>query len=555
MTGALLSVRDLTVRYGSGGRHDAAVCGLDFDVNPGEAVALVGESGCGKSTTALALMGLLPASARVEGTVLFGGRNLNGLPERAFRRIRGREIGMIFQEPMTSLNPVHTIGDQIAEVLHAHTDMDRRGVRERVLELLERVAIPDPARRIDAYPHELSGGQRQRVVIAMAIALNPRLLIADEPTTALDSTIQRQILQLLDGLRRDLGTALVLISHDLPVVARWTDRVVVMHHGREMERLESASLFEQGQHPYTRGLISASIRLSDERHYTTGRLTEIRALPAPGGDVAFELHQPPVRPGSAPALDASPILAIENLVVDYQGGRDAPRAVDGVSLTVARGETLGLVGESGSGKSSLAKAAVRLIDPAGGRILFDGEDVTHLRDRRLRDLRRRVQTVFQDPFASLNPRQTVGDILNGVLALHGMTDSVKRARAVAACLDQVGLPRDAVQRFPHEFSGGQRQRVGIARALILRPSLVVCDEPVSALDVSIQAQILNLLIDLKQEFGLSYLFISHDLAVVQYISDHVAVMQKGRIVEKNDRLTIWRDPAHPYTRSLIGAVA
>ncbi len=551
MSGAVLSVRDLTVDYDSGRRQGRAVDGLSFDIAPGEALALVGESGCGKTTTALAMLRLLPQSTEIGGQIRFGGEDIATLDENRLRALRGNQIGMIFQEPMTSLNPVHRIGDQIAEVLRMHSDLDRRARRARVLELLEQVAIPEPQRRINAYPHELSGGQRQRVVIAMAIAMRPRLLIADEPTTALDSTIQLQILELLDRLRRDLGMALLLISHDLPVVARWTDRVMVMHHGVALEQLPAADLFARGAHPYTRGLISASIRLDAATHYTRGRLTEIRALPDGTGGLRFDLHRPVPAAAARPApATAAPLLTVEAVTIAYDRHR---KAVDDLSLSIAQGETLGLVGESGCGKSTLSRAILGLVRPTAGQIRLGDEAITGATPARLRALRRRVQMVFQDPFASLNPRQRVEDILGGLLRLHGESDRIARQRRVAACLDQVGLPAGAATRFAHEFSGGQRQRIGIARALILRPDLVVLDEPVSALDVSIQAQILNLLSDLRDELGLSYLFISHDLAVVQYVSDRVAVMQAGRIVEQGAADQLWRNPGHPQTRRLIEA--
>ncbi|MGO4739757.1 ABC transporter ATP-binding protein [Bosea sp. 2KB_26] len=560
MTSPLLQLRNLRVSYDAPLRNGVAVGGLDLEVERGETLALVGESGCGKSTTALSVLGLLPAHTEISGQILFDGGDLVGMAPERLRALRGRQIGMIFQEPMTSLNPVYTIGRQIAEVLHEHTDISAAAARRRVLELLEQVGIPDPAHRIDAYPHELSGGQRQRAMIAMAIALRPRLLIADEPTTALDSTTQMQILELIDGLRRELGMSVLLISHDLPLVRAWSDRVVVMHHGQKMETLKSRDLFEAGRHPYTRGLISASIRLSDERHYTTSRLAEVRAHRAANDEFRFELHTPPGRiaaTASAPDLpgpdaagpDASAALDVRDLTVRYPGA-DRP-AVDGVSFTLARNQTLGLVGESGSGKSSLSRAIMRLIPGATGEISLLGKDLAGAQGAGLRQARRHIQMVFQDPYASLNPRQTVGDILGNPLKLHGIAERGERVRQM---LDRVGLPASSVDRYPHEFSGGQRQRIGIARALILQPDVLICDEPVSALDVSIQAQILNLLADIRAEFGLSMLFISHDLAVVQYVSDKVMVMQGGKIVDTGDHTTIWRSPRHPYTKALIAAV-
>lgn len=547
----LLDVRDLVVRFA--GQTEPAVAGLSFTISPGEAVALVGESGCGKSTTALSVMQLLPRGATLGGQVLFQGRDIAGLPARALRELRGNDIGMIFQEPMTSLNPVHRVGDQIVEVLRRHRNLSRDDARARALDLLELVRIPDAARRIDDYAHQFSGGQRQRVMIAMAIACEPKLLIADEPTTALDATIQAQILELLDELRRKLNMGLLLITHDLPLVTRWTDRVVIMHHGQKMEELPADHLFQHGAHPYTKGLIGASIRLDQNLHYRNRRLSEIRVTRDVTGRYDFRLEQPAALPSSPPARSDVPVLEARDLVVRYDTPAGAFTAVDRVSLKIAPGETLGLVGESGSGKSTLSKAVLRLLPVSSGQILFQGRDITRLGGEALRKARRQMQMVFQDPFASLNPRHTVGSILEGPLEVHERLDPASRRRRVLATLDHVGLPASAIDRYPHEFSGGQRQRIGIARALILRPSLVVCDEPVSALDVSVQSQILNLLAELKQELGLSYLFISHDLAVIQYISDRVIVMQNARAVEENDHLEIWRNPRHDYTRALIAA--
>nr|QCL10777.1 nickel import ATP-binding protein NikE [Rhizobium rhizogenes] len=548
MPNALLSVRDLAISYRNSQRSGLAVDGLDFDLAPGEALALVGESGCGKSSVALSLLDLLPRSTVRTGQVLFNGSDLAVLPARELRRIRGREIGMIFQEPMTSLNPVYTVGRQIAEILQEHTSISRRVARSRAIELLDLVSLADPATKVDAYPHELSGGQRQRVMIAMAVALEPRLLIADEPTTALDATTQAQILALIDRLRREMGTSLLLISHDLPLVRRWTDRVIVMHHGKQMELLPSAAMFEGSHHPYTRGLIAASVRLNDGRHASTQRLSEVHARRQPDGEFRFDLETPPPSQSArtSEAAGNEPIFEVSNLRVSYPGAKTP--AVNGVSLTIARGETLGLVGESGSGKSSLSRAVMGLIQFTGD-VRLDGHSLGKGFDQAAR---RRVQMVFQDPYASLNPRHTVAEILNRPMKLHGLDNRETRLRQM---LDLVKLPAGSANRFPHEFSGGQRQRIGIARALILKPDVVICDEAVSALDVSIQAQILNLLADLKQELGLSILFISHDLAVVQYVSDRVMVMRNGDVVETANRHDIWASPQHPYTRQLIAAAA
>ncbi|XAH24349.1 ABC transporter ATP-binding protein [Xylophilus sp. GW821-FHT01B05] len=544
---ALLDIRSLGVRFAG----HTAVQALDLQIHAGETLALVGESGCGKSTTALAVMRLLPAQARLSGTLRFAGRDLLALPERALADLRGREISMIFQEPMTSLNPVLSIGQQVAEAITLHQPLPRAQARARAIELLDLVHLPQAARRFDDYPHHLSGGQRQRVMIAMAVACRPRLLIADEPTTALDVTIQAQILALIDELRRELGMAVLLITHDLGVVEQWAERVAVMHGGRKLEEGATAQVFAAPRHTYTRGLLGASLHLEPDLHYRSARLAEIRQ-DMPGN---FALVRAPVRiAATATPVPAAALLSVEQLQVRYAGNGGTTTAVNGVSLTIGAGETVGLVGESGCGKSSLSRAIVRLVPAQGGRVLFDGQDLLPLSPRALLPWRRRVQMIFQDPYSSLNPRQRVEDILHYALAIHGVRQRAERERRIAAVLDDVGLGAGARSRYPHEFSGGQRQRIGIARALVLRPELVICDEPVSALDVSIQAQILNLLVDLKSAYGLAYLFISHDLAVVRYIADRVLVMHGGRIVEQGTPEGIWADPQHPYTRTLLAAV-
>ncbi|QGZ57088.1 ABC transporter ATP-binding protein [Paraburkholderia acidiphila] len=554
----LLEVRDLRVNFGA---HEA-VRGVSFDIAAGETLALVGESGSGKSATALALMQLVPEPGRVTGSVRFEGRELLGLPPKAVRALRGKQISMIFQEPMTSLNPVLSVGEQVVETLRQHEALSRRAAHARAVELLDLVRIPEPQRRFDDYPHELSGGQRQRVMIAMAVACRPRLLIADEPTTALDVTIQARILELLGTLRRELSMSLLLITHDLGVVADHADRVAVMLAGRKVEEAPTQDLFAQPRHAYTQGLLSASLNLADDLHYRSWTLPEIRhTAPADrageeGGFVVVPRKVPERAAPGARAADATPLLAVRDLRVAYPQRRGAPplHAVDGVSFEIGRGESVGLVGESGCGKSTLSRAILRLAPVATGSIALDGTDLVALRERALRPLRRKVQMVFQDPYASLNPRRAVGDILEAVLAVNGMSDATARRARVRSALERVGLPAAALARFPHEFSGGQRQRIGIARALVLEPALLICDEPVSALDVSIQAQILNLLVELKRELGLSMLFISHDLSVVRYIADRVHVMQQGKIVESGDHQDIWRAPRHPYTRTLLAAI-
>ncbi|WDZ96139.1 ABC transporter ATP-binding protein [Herbaspirillum sp. WKF16] len=548
----LLDIRNLKVSFAG---HQA-VRGLDLAIAPGQTVALVGESGCGKSTTALSLLRLLGPSAQVSGELLFEGRDLLALSEDDLSALRGDAISMIFQEPMTSLNPVLSIGRQVIEAIRLHQDLGPAAARARAIELLELVRIPEPQRRIDDYPHQLSGGQRQRVMIAMAVANRPRLLIADEPTTALDVTIQAQILELLDQLRRELGMAVLLITHDLGVVEQWADRVAVMHGGGKVEEAASAALFAAPRHDYTRGLLGASLRLEQDLHYRRRRLPEIRSELAADGSRSFTLGggEPALPFAAADSGRPSPLLSVQDLRVDYATPRGTVQAVRGVSFDIAAGETVGLVGESGCGKSTLSRSIVRLEDSVSGRILLDGVDIARLGRAALRPHRRRVQMVFQDPYASLNPRHTVAEILDAALVIHEVKDRAERRRRIEQMVDLVGLPKSALTRYAHQFSGGQRQRIGIARALVLKPALVICDEPVSALDVSVQAQILNLLVDLKREFGLSYLFISHDLSVVRYIADRVLVMNGGRIVEQGDHQSIWRDPQHPYTRALIAAV-
>ncbi|WP_182086151.1 ABC transporter ATP-binding protein [Aureimonas sp. ME7] len=546
----LLAVEDLTIRFPGA----EPVTRIGFSVAAGETVAVVGESGSGKSLTALAVMGLLPASARIaQGSIRLGGTELVGLGERRMADLRGDHVAMIFQEPMTSLNPVMSIGRQIAEVVRRHRTVGAAEAWRQAVEALDRVRIPDARNRAHDFPHQLSGGQRQRVMIAMATVLQPKLLVADEPTTALDATVQARVLELLDDLRRDLGMGLLLITHDLGVVGRWSDRVIVMHRGRTLEALRTSDLGRPGRHPYTTGLLQTSVRIEDGVHYAASSLAEIRPSARPDGTYDYAIR-PAIPRRIEPHPASQPILEVKNLTVDYATGSGATRALDDVSIVLKRGETLGIVGESGSGKSTLSKAIMQLV-PSTGTVRFRGKTLSALPERAMRVERRHVQMIFQDPFGSLNPRKSVGHLLETPLAVNGVGDRHERARRIREMLDHVGLPQASLARHPHEFSGGQRQRIGIARALILRPSLVICDEPVSALDVSIQAQILNLLVDLKQEFGLSYLFISHDLAVVRFISDRVAVMREARIVEEADHRDIWRAPKTDYTRMLIAAAS
>ncbi|MEE3662058.1 ABC transporter ATP-binding protein [Brenneria sp. g21c3] len=545
----LLDIQDLHVAFPG---HQA-VRGLNLTIRPGETLALVGESGCGKSATALSLMRLIAEPGRVKGRILFEGQDLLTLPASAMRRLRGNAVSMIFQEPMTSLNPVLSIGRQIGETLRVHQSLKPAAARARAIELLDLVKIPEPARRIDDYPHNLSGGQRQRVMIAMAVACQPRLLIADEPTTALDVTIQAQILELLDRLRHELSMSLLLITHDLGLVARWADRVAVMYAGRKVEEAPTAQLFAAPRHRYTQGLLATSLHLEQDTHYHTGRLAEIRHG-FENDEPTFTLFTPPSLPAHTPDRNGRPLLSLKGVRTEYQTSQGRIAAVDDVSLDIFPGETLGLVGESGCGKSTLSKTILRLLPSAQGQVILDGQDITRLKESQLQPLRRQVQMIFQDPYASLNPRHDIAHILEIPLIVHKIGDKAERQRLIRQMADRVGLTQSSLSRYPHEFSGGQRQRIGIARALIVRPKLVICDEPVSALDVSIQAQILNLLVELKNDMGLALLFISHDLAVVRYVADRVMVMQYGQIVESGDHRRIWRQPQHPYTRQLIDAV-
>jgi peptide/nickel transport system ATP-binding protein len=527
MTTPLLSVQNLSVAFN---RRHKVVDRISFSIHPGETFALVGESGSGKSITALSVLRLLPDSARMEAdSIRLNGDNLLGHSELELCKIRGRRIGLVFQDPMSSLNPVMTVGSQIAEVIESHFSLPKAAVRERVLDLLRQVEIPHPERRINDYPHQFSGGQRQRVMIAIALAGRPELLIADEPTTSLDVTIQAQILSLLKNIQQQTGMALWLISHDLALVSTMANRVAVMQQGRIVETGSLPDFFVQPKHSYTQKLL--------------------QALPSMQSCLA---HQP---------QEAPPLLKVEDFRCYYPIRKglfrrvvDHVRAVDGVSFTIPRGKTLALVGESGCGKTTLGKALLNLIPGGAGQVLLDGVDLGRLKGEVLRQTRADMQIVFQDPFSSMNPRMLVGDIVaEGIRALHPGIDPGARREKVRSLLAQVGLPADAAARYPHEFSGGQRQRICIARALAVNPKLIVCDEPTSALDVSVQAQIIELLKTLQREKNVSYLFITHDLAVVAEIADEVAVMYRGRIVEHGDVKQVLMEPRHDYTRRLLAA--
>ena len=567
----LLHVRDLRVSIALPECDVPAVNGIDFRIRPGSTVALVGESGSGKSITAYAIMGLLPRQARIEsGEILFADPARNGKvvdlatlrPNgAAMREIRGGRISMIFQEPMTSLSPLHTVGDQIGEALTYHKECSTGAANDHAQRLLALVGFEDPESAMDAYPFELSGGLRQRAMIAMALICRPALLIADEPTTALDVTIQAQILKLIADLQREFGMAVLMITHDLGVVANMAEEIVVLFRGEVVEAGTSDDIFRRPQHPYLKALFDAVPRIGVGRKE---RLKPIHDIAAGSGDGAFAMPRP--APASVPPSN-EPILEVAGLSKTFGmrcegffGGAKAERvrAVDDVTLSIHRGETLGLVGESGSGKSTLAKLIMRAMPPDGGSIRYhDGPevcDVLSLGGDKLSAYRRTVQYVFQDPYASLNPRMTIAGIVTEPLIIHEIGSRKERTETARECLRLVGLDARYLNRYPHSFSGGQRQRIGIARALTLQPKLLICDEPVSALDVGIQAQILNLLKDLQAELGLTYLFVSHNLAVVDYIADRIAVMCRGRIVELAPRKELFRQPLHPYTRSLLAAV-
>ncbi|MDH3318701.1 MAG: ABC transporter ATP-binding protein [Betaproteobacteria bacterium] len=578
-----------------------AVDGVDLEIAKGECFALVGESGCGKSMTALSILRLLPDVGRIAGgSVRLGGLDLLALPEAAMRAVRGKRAAMIFQEPGTALNPVLTVGRQVAEVIERHTSLRGPAVRRRTLELLRSVGVPEAERRMGEYAFQLSGGQRQRVMIAAALAVDPEVLIADEPTTALDVTIQAQILDLLAKLQAERGMALLLITHDLGIVARMADRVAVMYAGEIVEVAPREQFFRAPQHPYSQKLFAAlpgaaqrdgslaqipgqvpplttefgGCRFTERCDFAFERcareVPQLRTL-EPGHRVRCHLRETEraapraasrAAPAAAAAAGARRLLDVKDLKVHFPIRRGVFRrtvgyvkAVDGVSLAVAEGRTLALVGESGSGKTTVGKAILQLIRPSAGSVRYQGEELTRLGRAGLQRYRAAMQIVFQDPYASLNPRMRVADILaEGMRSLGVGRDDAERARRIGVLLDQVGLPASATSRYPHEFSGGQRQRIAIARALAVEPKLIVCDEPTSALDVSVQAQILNLLKSLQERLGLAYLFITHNLAVVEYLAHEVAVMNEGRIVEQGPAGEVLRAPRHPYTRTLLAAV-
>ncbi|MGH7919505.1 MAG: dipeptide ABC transporter ATP-binding protein [Candidatus Dormibacteraceae bacterium] len=616
---ALVEVRDLHTEFATADGLVRAVTGVSFSVGRAQTVGLVGESGSGKSVTALSLMGLIEPPGRIsEGSIRFDGEDLVGLPREQMQALRGEQMGMIFQEPMTSLNPVYTIGDQIAETVSRHTHVSSRQAWERAVEMLDLVQVPDPRRRAKEYPHQMSGGMRQRVMIAIALCCDPKLLIADEPTTALDVTIQAQMLDLLRDLQQRLSMSVLLITHDLGVVAEMCEETIVMYAGEVVEQAPTRDILDRPQHPYTEGLLESIPKLSTDRardlHVIRGMVPSALRWPSgcrfaercdhrfercaehpdlfdvgpgrisacwlnelgerhdaaaagstPRGEEGARREKPRSTAGDVAAGSSGDgkgeLLSVEGLRKYFPVHSSVLRrtvgqlkAVDGVDFSVRQGETLGLVGESGCGKSTLGRSLLRLIEPTSGRVHFDGRDVTALSRRQLKALRPEVQMVFQDPGDSLNPRMSVGDIVGEGLLVNHLGNRRQRQTAIRETLGRVGLRAEYVNRYPHEFSGGQRQRISIARALVMSPKLVVADEPVSALDVSIQSQVLNLMVELRKEFQLTYIFIAHNLAVVAYIADRVAVMYLGKIVEIGESTSVYQRPRHPYTRALISSI-
>ena len=543
----VLAIRNLTTSFRVEGQWQAVVRDVGFEIGPRETVAVVGESGSGKSVTALSIMRLIPsANGRIAGRIALEGRELLDLSEEAMRDVRGGEIGMIFQEPMTSLNPVLTVGFQVSEALRRHRGLRPAEADREALRLFDLVRIPDARHRFNDYPHTFSGGMRQRVMIAMALACRPRLLIADEPTTALDVTIQAQILELIRALQGEIGMSVMFITHDMGVVAEIADRVVVMLEGEKVEDGDAAPLFAAPRHPYTQRLLAAVPKLGS----LAGSALPRRFPSAQREAVAEE-----------PDRRGEPILQVKDLTTRFpvRGGllgrtTGNVHAVEGVSFSLRAGETLSLVGESGCGKSTTGRSILRLIEPEAGSIRFEGRDVMEAGKAELRVIRKRLQMIFQDPYGSLNPRQTVGAAIREPMIVHGLCGREEADERVATLLRQVGLEPDHALRFPHEFSGGQRQRLCIARSLGLEPQLIVADESVSALDVSVKAQVINLMLDLQAELGLAYLFISHDIAIVERVSHRIAVMLLGEVVEIGPRAAVLDDPRHPYTQKLIRAV-
>ncbi|WP_044100470.1 ABC transporter ATP-binding protein [Acinetobacter pittii] len=559
----LLHVKNLRVSFkGEDKQYIETVKGISFSIPENTTVALVGESGSGKSVTSLATMGLLPVGQSKideQSKIIFEGKDLLSLSRKDMRKICGKDIAMIFQEPMSSLNPVFTVGNQIAEVLCLHMGLNRKQARQRVLELLKEVGIPSPETKIDAYPNQLSGGQQQRVMIAMAIACEPKLLIADEPTTALDVTIQKQIIDLLESLRKRRQMSMLFITHDLALVGEIANKVIVMRHGEIREQGAAEQVLEQPKDVYTRALLYCRPQMS-QRPY---RLPVTSDFMRQEDDVlveqSFDASEIPERKRGLNG-DEQIILEVKDLKKSFYSrkglfGKEEFQAVKGVSFKLAKGKTLGLVGESGSGKTTVGLLLMRLHQASGGQAFIEGKDILSLTEKEFAKYQRKIQIIFQNPYASLNPRFTIGQILLEPMQIHNIgKDDAERKQIALGLLERVNLPEQAYYRYPHEFSGGQRQRIAIARCLTLKPEILICDESVSALDVSVQAQVLNLLQDLQDEFGLSYIFISHDLSVVKYISDQVMVMNHGEVVEIANSDELYAHPQHDYTKRLLQAI-
>lgn len=585
MKNKLLEIKELKTYFYSDEGVVPAVDGVDITIYEGETVGIVGESGCGKSVTSLTTMRLTPGKV-VGGSIEFNGKDLLSLPEAEMRGIRGNEMAMIFQEPMTSLNPVFTIGQQIGESVEIHLKYSKQKAREHAIEMLKLVGMARPEQIVDDYPHQLSGGMRQRVMIAMAMSCQPKLLIADEPTTALDVTIQAQILDLMRKLRAEQNTAIMMITHDLGVVAEMCDRVVVMYSGKVVEEGDVITIFTNPKHPYTQGLMK-SIPTLDAEEKDCIRSTvmyRFRAACAKAVRLPLDVNLPWTNAAkthhcwrkSKQDITAAagfihtirgrpemkkPLIEVHNLKKYFPIKKgifgqtvNHVKAVDGLNFTIYKGETLGLVGESGCGKSTTGRTILQLLEPTEGEVLYEGKNLVGMKPQELRKLRKDLQIIFQDPYASLDPRLTVGDIIAEPLQIHKIAAGKEMDQRVEELLNVVGLSSYHAKRYAHEFSGGQRQRIGIARALALNPKLIVADEPVSALDVSIQSQVINLLQDLQEQFQLTYLFIAHDLSVVKHISDRIGVMYLGRIVELSDKNELFNDPKHPYTKALLSAV-
>lgn len=552
----ILSIHKLSISFPQDGKVEEIIHEISFDLQKNEILAIVGESGSGKSVTSLATLGLLDKKAIVKGSILFKDAKLLSFSEKAYRDVRGRLISMIFQEPMSSLNPSLTCGYQVVEILKQHTNLTNQEAKEKTLSLFEKVKLPDPKGLFNVYPHQISGGQKQRVMIAMAIACEPEILIADEPTTALDVTVQKEIIQLLKDIQKETGMSVIFISHDLSLVSEIADRVLVMYKGDIVENAPVSTLFTSPSHNYTKALLNSRPSLDN-------RLLKLPTISDYLTDTIYtEVELPEERTKRLEALyETTPLLEVKNVEKTYIsktgmfGKTRIVKAVDDISFSLYEGETLGLVGESGCGKSTLGNAILQLDKASAGSIIYKGKDITKLKGAQLRALRKDIQIIFQDPYASLNPRLTVGEAITEPMEVHKLFSSKEeRQEEAMKILNRVGLESTHFNRYPHEFSGGQRQRIGIARTIAVQPKLIICDESVSALDISVQAQVLNLLNELKKDFKFTYIFISHDLAVVKYMADQLVVMNKGKIEEIGEADSIYRNPEKTYTKNLINAI-